>query len=327
MKRIAFALACFALSSHGRSADESGDLLESIALEARDLQGDIRLNSEENDPLRILASSLLALNPVRRLHNVNGIGASPSAPSRQIELNSLKMTDENASTMEVVETVDALSIAKENLRSALFTGIGLQPDSTMQAAVTECIEALAPLNPTTSPSSSSLLNGRWEVVYAGAPGAGFFDSPTRPLALALYAAPFQPNVVAQGLAKLPFDAASLSSVTVTIQSPDAGQPRVAAEAAINILGNSATVTLRANLAPRSDIALREDFVEVEAFGQRGMLPGPLAVSRNLFVSFVDDEYLIIRDDTGLPNVLKRLVKFPDASEPSFDEDDSAPGAG
>merc|ERR1712183_833559 len=111
-------------------------------------------------------------------------------------------------------------------------------------------------------------------------------------------------------------------------SPDAGQPRVEAEASIDIMGgNSATVTLRANLSPRSSIALREDFVEAEAFGQKALLPGPLAVSRNLYIAFLDDEYLIVRDETGLPNVLKRLEKFPEAVVPSYGDDDSAPGAG
>ena len=45
--------------------------------------------------------------------------------------------------------------------------------------------------------------------------------------------------------------------------------------------------------------------------------------------YLDDELLIVRDDSGLPNVLRRQPKFPTASEPSYDvvEDDSAPGAG
>jgi hypothetical protein len=218
-------------------------------------------------------------------------------------------------------------IAKENLVSALSFGNGLIPDSIMQEEMTEVIQTLTRVSPTSSPSYSPLLNGKWEVVYAGAPGAGFFDSPTRPLAFALYVAPFQPSIVAQFLGKLPFDTASLSSVTVTIQSPNAGQPRVEAEASVSLADNTVTVGLRANLSPGSDITLREEFVEAEAFGQKAMLPGPFAVSRNLYIAFLDEEYLIVRDDTGLPNVLKRLEKFPEASEPSYGEDDSAPGAG
>jgi hypothetical protein len=329
METVALILACLATTGYGQFAAESGDVFDSLTLKAMDsllaLQRKSKRDSADVDQLQSLTMSLLALNPNRGLHR-----------SREFRASSIDLPMAKSATMTQVRPVqrrslmmsEALSTAKENLVSSLSFGNGLQPDSMMQTEVTESIEALALVNPTSSPSSSPTLNGKWEVVYAGAPGAGFFDTPTRPLALALYAAPLQPSVVAQGLAKLPFDAATLSSVTVTIQSPDAGQPRVNAEATISVLGgNSVTVALRANLSPRSDIALREDFVEAEVFGQRAMLPGPLATSRNLFISFLDDEYLIVRDDTGLPNVLKRLEQFPEASEPSYSEDDSAPGAG
>lgn len=91
-----------------------------------------------------------------------------------------------------------------------------------------------------------------------------------------------------------------------------------------MLGNTQPLTLRANLSPRSAVALREDFVEAEAFGQRSLLPGPLAVSRTLFVAYLDEDLLIVRDDSGLPSVLRRALKFPEAVE--YPSDDSAPGA-
>jgi hypothetical protein len=344
MERLAILLACLAITGHGRSVDEPHDLLfEALAL---------RQDITEVDPLQALSVSLLALNPSRGIHSVRGI----TALGQHIPRSPLIMSDETTDTAEVEDTTevepsvvdvesvvgdvdleidssgtvvaDGLSIAKQNLASALSIGNGLNPDSMMQAEVTEEIQKLQVLSPTSTPSSSPLLNGKWEVVYAGAPGAGFTDSPTRPFAFALYVAPFQPSTVAQMLGKLPFDAASLDSVTVTIQSLDAGQPRAEAEASISLAGgNTATVGLRANLSPVSDISMREEFVEGEAFGQKTMLPGPLAVSRNLYIAFLDEEYLIVRDDTGLANVLKRLEKFPEASEPSYGEDDSAPGAG
>ena len=80
--------------------------------------------------------------------------------------------------------------------------------------------------------------------------------------------------------------------------------------------------------PRSGTALREDFVEVEALGQRSLLPGPLAVSRSLYVAYLDQDLLIMRDEAGLPTVLRRSDKFAEApEEPSYAEDDSAPGVG
>ena len=114
---------------------------------------------------------------------------------------------------------------------------------------------------------------------------------------------------------------------------------------------------------RSDVCLREEFVEAEAVGQRALLPGPLAFARSLYVVFLDDELLgsssaaltlsplvlppchpatlppchpvtlaltltlVVRDEGGLVNVLKREEPYPTEIEPSSTDDDSAPGAG
>ena len=110
---------------------------------------------------------------------------------------------------------------------------------------------------------------------------------------------------------------------------DAGQPRVTAESSVSLLGGAAQpLVLRANLMPRSGVALREDFVELEALSQRTLLPGPLALSRSLYVTYLDEDLLIMRDETGLPSIMRRADKFPAATyEPSYGEDDDAPGAG
>lgn len=224
---------------------------------------------------------------------------------------------------------DATSTLKETLMTALSTeSLSTAPSADKQMEVNELIVALSSANDTPEPARSSLLNGKWDVIFAGAPGQGLADSPTRLLALALYAAPLSPSVVAQGLAKLPFNAASLGALSITIVSPEAGQPRVTVETSVSLLGGAPTpLVLRANLQPRSTVALREDFVEVEAFGQRQLLPGPLALSRSLYVVYLDADLLVVRDETGLPSVLTRAEKYGEASEPSYGDDDDAPGAG
>ena len=59
-----------------------------------------------------------------------------------------------------------------------------------------------------------------------------------------------------------------------------------------------------------------------------MLPGPLALSRSLYIAYLDSELLVVRDDSGLPTVLRRAEKFSGAaSEPSYGDGDDAPGAG
>jgi len=208
-------------------------------------------------------------------------------------------------------------------------GLGAVPGNDQRTEVSEQILRLSSVNPTTEPARSSLINGKWDVVWSAAPGSGLADSPTRLLALALYAVPLSPSVLAQGLASLPFDAAKLGKLVVTIVSPDAGQPRVTAETSISLLSGAPTpIVLRSNLLARSGVALREDFVEIDALGQRSLLPGPLALSRSLYVTYLDEELLLVRDDSGLPSVLRRADKFPTTSaEPSYSDDDDAPGAG
>ena len=206
--------------------------------------------------------------------------------------------------------------------------LSVAPTADKSMELSEAVLALSTVNPTDEPARSPLINGRWDLAYAGAPDQGLLASPTRLLALALYATPLSPSVLAQGLASLPFDAASLGPLTITIVSAEAGQPRVAVDTSVTVLGGTPQpVTLRANLLPRSGYALREEFVEVEALGQRSLLPGPLALSRSLYITYLDDDLMITRDETGLPAVLRRAEKFPIDSGPSYDNDDDAPGAG
>jgi len=222
------------------------------------------------------------------------------------------------------------------LKSTIYSAIGgddlsVKPSSDRQMELNELILELSSNNPTAEPARSPLLNGKWDVVYAGAPGSGLADTPTRLLALALYATPFSPSVLAQGLASLPFDAAKLGSLTITINSPEAGQHRVSAETSVSVFGGAPEpVTIRSTLQPRSAVALREDFVEVEAFGWRNLPPGPLAFSRSLYVAYLDEEMLVLRDDTNLPMVLRRADAVFSGAAPMYappvDDDDSAPGA-
>ena len=70
------------------------------------------------------------------------------------------------------------------LKSTIYSAIGgddlsVKPSSDRQMELNELILALSYNNPTAEPARSPLLNGKWEVVYAGAPGNGLADSPTR----------------------------------------------------------------------------------------------------------------------------------------------------
>ena len=72
---------------------------------------------------------------------------------------------------------------------------------------------------------------------------------------------------------------SLGELTVSIQSAEAGQPRVTTAVKASVFGNEQELRFFSNLQPASGVRLKEDIVEAEVLGRRSPLPGPLARSR------------------------------------------------
>jgi len=218
---------------------------------------------------------------------------------------------------------------KDALISMLLDGLAIS--SERRADVSEQLLLLERTNPTPKPTTSSLLNGVWELKFAGAPGPGLLDSPTRELALAIYATGYSAGSLLQLLDKLPTPISAsitLDSATVTITSKEVGQPRATSDVQLTVFGSPQMLKLRSNLWQVSSVRLREELVEAEALGQRMLLPGPLARTRQLFITYLDDELLVIRDESGVPDILMRKQMFygEDVGERSFADDDSSPGA-
>jgi len=210
---------------------------------------------------------------------------------------------------------------------------GLNVDQPTRAEVNELLLALESKNPTPDAARSSLLNGVWQIQFAGAPGPGLIDSPTRELALVLYATGFSAGALVTFLGKLPgplSSSVSFDSATVSIRAAEAGQPRVSTEVKLSLFAQPQMLQFSSNLVPMSALRMREDIVELSAFGQRGLVPGPLARSRQLFVTYLDEQLLVVRDESGVPDVLVRKNKFEDddlgMSPLSVDDDDASPGA-
>jgi hypothetical protein len=222
---------------------------------------------------------------------------------------------------------------KEQLLAIAETN-GLNPsmDDALRDSVSELILSLERSAPEPTPASSLLLNGVWRLQLPGRLGKGFFDSPTRELALVLYTAGFSPGVAIQLFGKLPTPlGVSLDEITVQIRSPEAGQPRVTTEVKATVFGEERTAQLFSNLVPVSGVRLREDVIEAEILGQRSLLPGPLARSRTIFITYLDEDLLISRDESGCAEVLvrKQDMRFSsgsDLSESSYSDDDDSPGA-
>ena len=111
---------------------------------------------------------------------------------------------------------------KDALLSECLNGLG-GIDESRRPEVGELLLKLERTNPTEDPARSRLLNGVWELQFAGAPGPGLLDSPTRELALSLYSAGYSPGALLQFLKKLPpplSGALSLLSADITITSAE-----------------------------------------------------------------------------------------------------------
>eukprot|EP00959_Pyramimonas_sp_CCMP1952_P229397 4796467-Pyramimonas_sp.AAC.1 len=60
--------------------------------------------------------------------------------------------------------------------------------------VSEILPQVEASNPTTNPAYSTLLDGEWEVIYSGGVSPGPVPSPTREIALLMYAGGFTPGM-------------------------------------------------------------------------------------------------------------------------------------
>jgi len=192
----------------------------------------------------------------------------------------------------------------------LSVGSGLKgaADSANRAEINELVLKLETQNPTAQPAESPLLNGVWELLYTGGYGMGFFDSPTREIALALYTGGFRPGLLANFVSKLPGPLATvveLNDVELTIRRE---QPRMQASASVVVAGNDQKLGLEGELKTTSAVRLEETLVKADFFGQSADLQGPFRTRRSLFTTFLDDDILIVRDETGVPDIWLRKDK-------------------
>ena len=176
-----------------------------------------------------------------------------------------------------------------------------------RAIINEVILKLEALNPTKQPAKSSLVNGVWELRYAaGYTSDWAISSPTRQLALFLYSGGYSPGLFALSLANnIPSNIVSIQDLGISINRE---QPRVQATVDIKSpLGNS-IVMVKAELEVESDVRLRETYESTSVMGRTFEFPENFRYSRTLYVTYVDDDILIIRDCSGVPELLVRKEK-------------------
>eukprot|EP00526_Cylindrotheca_closterium_P014745 CAMPEP_0113649424 /NCGR_PEP_ID=MMETSP0017_2-20120614/26258_1 /TAXON_ID=2856 /ORGANISM="Cylindrotheca closterium" /LENGTH=284 /DNA_ID=CAMNT_0000561789 /DNA_START=55 /DNA_END=909 /DNA_ORIENTATION=- /assembly_acc=CAM_ASM_000147 len=193
-----------------------------------------------------------------------------------------------------------------NVLDLIPTTLGEVSESS-RAEINEVLYKLEALNPTTESAQSSLLNGEWELKYSGGyVNEGALDSPTRQIALFLYSGGYSPGIFALSLAsKLPAALVSVGDLKINIFEQ---QPRIQASVDLSLPFGESSVQVKAALKTESDIRMRETYESAEVMGNTIEIPEMLQYSRELYVTYLDEDLLVVRDGSGVPELLVRPSK-------------------
>jgi len=284
-------------------------------------------------PAEVLSFSFIA--PLRT-------GGAHAALFSQRTGSALFSSDDQPSDSAIVDTEDFLDAEpeatqdepmpkQESLVSSVLGDLAdgkIGPGKVVGAATRSNVnEALIELEKTftdENPAMSKLINGVWSLRYVGGYSNEWaLASPTRQLALFLYSGGYSPGLYALSLAsQLPSSIAEVGDVAITIsRSP---QPRIEARVAVSVLGQSSDVVVRADLDVESGVRFLETYRDVTVAGQKVDVPEALRYSREMFVTYVDEDILVVRDGSGVPEVLVR--KEMDFMKNWGFEPDEMPGA-
>jgi len=211
---------------------------------------------------------------------------------------------------DTIDVENKPSTASESVVSSIMDylpstlGSSGEISSEDRAAINEAILKLEALNPTEDPVYSSSINGVWTLRYAGGYSESKIPSPTRDLALFLYSGGYSPGLFALGLAqKLPAQFVELGDLEISISR---SQPRIEAKIDAKLFGGAEeTIEVKARLEVDSGVRFTETYESASVLGQTVDLPEALQYSRDLYVSYVDNDILVVRDGAGVPEILVR----------------------
>eukprot|EP00967_Tisochrysis_lutea_P076748 scaffold103918_cov33-Tisochrysis_lutea.AAC.2 len=241
-------------------------------------------------------------------------------------------------------------IAKEALKAEVGEGMGgARPD---RAVIGEILLALEASNPTRSPATSPLLNGKWKVLYASGatPSLKVREPcthtylPERPRALQFVSLPEHALDLSYSPASFSFQALMLlfRGAKYAPKSPSGSdlidvedafitireeQPRVEGSLRTRVLTFENTLKLCSKLEAESAVRLVETYDSAESEYLNLKLPfqNPVQYKRSVLVSYLDEELLVVRDALGRPDVLMRVdepVSWSESSPDSSMDDDT-----
>lgn len=263
------------------------------------------------------------LSAVALLRHVSGFSSAFTfVPQRFIARSGgrgalLRMSDDQPSDSSDEFAVDVQSetvqpnTEGEVIVNSILDDLPLSLDGKMneetRIEMNESLLKLEALNPTKEPTTSNLLNGVWTLRYSGGYSSEWaLPSPTRQVALFLYSGGYSPGLFALTLAnQLPSNLVDVGELELTISRTE--QPRIEAKVGVAFLGGAENeITLEARLDVESDVRFRETYDNVANFlGREVEIPEALRYTRDLYVTYLDNEILIVRDASGVPDILVR----------------------
>mmetsp|Transcript_18520 Transcript_18520/g.27082 ORF Transcript_18520/g.27082 Transcript_18520/m.27082 type:complete len:298 (+) Transcript_18520:35-928(+) len=214
--------------------------------------------------------------------------------------------DVESETYEGTESEQLVTSVLDKLPSNLMDDDGIDKD--LRANINEALLKLEAVNPTEEPALSPLLNGVWQLKYAGGYSSEWaVPSPTRQIALFVYSGGYSPGLFALSLAqKLPSALVEVGDLEISISR---SQPRIEAKVGVTIFGGSESeVLVKAKVDVESDVRFAETYESASVLGQTVDIPESLQYSRDLYITYLDEDLMVVRDGSGIPEVLVRKEK-------------------
>mmetsp|Transcript_2287 Transcript_2287/g.2950 ORF Transcript_2287/g.2950 Transcript_2287/m.2950 type:complete len:270 (-) Transcript_2287:77-886(-) len=231
-------------------------------------------------------------------------------PNSGLFMSDDQPSDSSSENMIEVETVPFEPTAAETLVTSILDDIPatLMEDISKESrsSINEALLKLEAVNPTENPATSNLLNGVWMLRYSGGYSSDWaLSSPTRQIALFLYSGGYSPGLFALYLAKqLPSALVEVGELEINISRE---QPRIQAEIPVKFLGGSESeIMVKARLDVVSGVRMAETYEKVVNLLDRELdIPTQAQYSRDLYITYLDDDLMVVRDASGIPEILVR----------------------
>ncbi len=257
----------------------------------------------------LVTSSALAFSFVPTTHN----GVRRATSTRTFMSDTSDEFPSDSSTEEIVD-VESEEVEPTVSGGILNSILDEIPDEgkpvtsvskETRASINEAILKLETLNPTENPTSSPLMNGVWSLRYSGGYDEEWaLPSPTRQIALFLYSGGYSPGLFALSLAStLPSGLVEVGELDISISRE---QPRIEAKVDVKFLGGATNdVVVKSRLEVASDVRFTETYESATVLGRAFDIPEAIQYSRELYVVYLDDDMMVVRDGSGVPEILIR----------------------